>query len=157
MAQNLEATDVLAAQDAINAALGTTDLARTRHYRRLTASVALRLSPESREVLVQRRTDAERVRRLCFLKTQLYDHPALVVLDQLEQRPGSLEPHQVADLQRLARSIKASDLWWHPMLEQWERVGRGFNDPENQNRAMHVLLEALTKLNDGPLPDSEPA
>ncbi|MFB9557257.1 hypothetical protein [Streptomyces roseoviridis] len=32
------------------------------------------------------------------------------------------------------------------MLDQWEKVGQGFNDIELQNRAMLALCDALQKL-----------
>ncbi|MGI5401479.1 hypothetical protein ACQEVG_38140 [Streptomyces sp. CA-135486] len=154
IALRLEATDLLAAQDAINAALGAPDRVHTPHYRRLAAHVALRLSPESRESIAQQRADTDRVRRLRFLKTQLYEHPDLVVLDRLEQQPGSIDPRQVADWQRLARSIKACERWWYPLLDQWERLGQGFSDVEKQNQAMLALLDSLKSLNGGSIPES---
>ncbi|MFG2116673.1 hypothetical protein ACGFRB_29225 [Streptomyces sp. NPDC048718] len=138
-----EAADPHAAQDAVNAVLrdlhGTTGGA----YRILHARVTLRLSAESRQAVAQSRADEDRVRRLRFLKAQLYDHPDLLVLDRLEQRPGTLADEHVAELQRLARSIRACGSWWQPLLEQWEDVGRGFNDADRQQRAMVALLDAL--------------
>lgn len=153
VASQVEAADLHAAQDVINAALGDPRQLHTPHYRIQTARVALRLSPECREVLAQRRADEDRVRRLRFLKTRLYDHPGLVVLDRLEHRPDALEDEHVAELQRLARSIRACDRWWYPVLEQWEQLGQGFNDTEKQQQAMLALLNALKALNGGSLPD----
>ncbi|MFV5996128.1 hypothetical protein ACNPQM_27905 [Streptomyces sp. NPDC056231] len=156
VAVHLEATDLPTAQDTINAALGAPSHVRTPYYRLLAAQVALRLSPTSREHLTQRRVDEERVRRLQFLKSRLYDHPDLVVLDRLEHHPELLHDEEVAALQRLARSIRACDRWWYPLLEQWEQLGHGFNDADKQQQAMLALLDSLKTLNAGspPAPSS---
>lgn len=147
-AARCDAADLPAAQDALNATLGTSHEGN-RHYRILAAQVVLRLSPESRERLAQRAADTERVRRLQFLKTHLYDHPALVVLDRLERHPGRLPDEETASLQRLARTIKGCDQWWYPLLEQWEQLGDGFSDADKQQRAMLALLNSIAALNGG--------
>ncbi|WP_251021000.1 hypothetical protein [Streptomyces sp. ISL-98] len=149
-----DAADLPAAQDALNASLGAPHEGN-RHYRILAAQAVLRLAPESREHLAQRTADTERVRRLQFLKTQLYDHPGLVVLDRLERHPGRLPDEETAALQRLARTIKACDQWWYPMLEQWERLGDGFSDTDKQQRAMLALLNSVTALNGGTPPAAQ--
>ncbi|MFF8479136.1 hypothetical protein [Streptomyces sp. NPDC015414] len=146
-----DAADLPAAQDALNAALGAPHEGN-RYYRILAAEVALRLSPESRELLAQRRADLERVRRLEFLKTRLYDHPGLVILDRLERHPGRLPDEEAAALQRLSRTIRACDQWWWPLLEQWEQLGNGFNDADKQQAAMLALLNSVTALNGGTSP-----
>ncbi|MFB6712591.1 MULTISPECIES: hypothetical protein [unclassified Streptomyces] len=74
---------------------------------------------------------------------------ARVVLDRLEQRPGTLADEHVAELQRLARSIRACGSWWQPLLEQWEEVGRGFSDADRQQRAMLALLDSLQAFTGG--------
>ncbi|MGC9382739.1 hypothetical protein [Streptomyces sp. MH13] len=109
--------------------------------------MVLRLSPEPRERLAQRTADTERIRRLQFLKTHLYDHPGLVVLDRLERHPGRLPDEETAALQRLARTIKGCDQWWYPLLEQWEQLGDGFSDADKQQRAMLALLNSVAALN----------
>lgn len=152
VASRLEAADLHAARDVINAALGDTDRTHTPHYQILAVRVTLQLSSESREVLARRRTDEDRVRRLQFLKTHLYDHPDLLVLDRLERQSDPLTDRHIAELQRLARSIRACDRWWHPILEQWEQLGQGFNDPDRQQRAMLALFESLKAFNGGTLP-----
>ena len=152
VAAHLEATDLPTAQDTVNAALGAPGRVRTRYYRLLAAQAVLRLSLTSREQLAQRRADEERIRRLHFLKTRLYDHPELVVLDRLEHHPELLCDEEVAAWQRLARAIKACDRWWYPLLEQWETLGQGFNDTERQQQAMLALLNSLTALNGGTAP-----
>jgi len=53
----------------------------------------------------------------------------------------------------LARSIRACDRWWYPVLEQWEELGQGFNNAEKQQRAMLALLDSLKAFNGGSLPD----
>ncbi|MYW46035.1 hypothetical protein GT346_22610 [Streptomyces sp. SID161] len=141
-----DAADLPAAQDALNAALGASHEGN-RHYRILATQVVLRLSPESRERLAQRTADTERIRRLQFLKTHLYDHPGLVVLDRLEGHPGHLPDEETAALQRLARTIKGCDQWWYPLLEQWEQLGDGFSDADKQQRAMLALLNSVAALN----------
>ncbi|MEF9886552.1 hypothetical protein [Streptomyces sp. P9-A4] len=138
-----EAADPHAAQDVVNAALRELRGTTGGSYRILHARVTLRLSAESREAVAQSRADEDRVRRLQFLKAQLYDHPDLLVLDRLEQRPGTLADEHVAELQRLARSIRACGSWWQPLLEQWEDVGRGFSDADRQQQAMLALLDSL--------------
>ncbi|MFD6875348.1 MULTISPECIES: hypothetical protein [unclassified Streptomyces] len=145
----MPATDLQTAQDTVNATLGEPNRYRTTHYRLLYAHADLRLPAGSHEILRQRWEDEERVRRLRFLKDNLYEHPALLLLDRIERHPGSLDPRQVADWQRVARSVAASDEWWRPLLEQWELVGRGFTDPEMQNRAILVLHDALAALTHG--------
>ncbi|WP_394436094.1 hypothetical protein [Streptomyces sp. SGAir0957] len=157
-ALHLNATDLPAARDAINATLGA--LARSGPGYRLTAaSAALDLSPAAREELAQRAADETRVRRLRYLKANLYDRPDLVVIDQLEHRsPGQLHEDSLAELQHLARLIHSCDRWWFPLLQQWEQIGAGFKDGEHQQRAMLVLHNALTALTNGQSPqDSQPA
>jgi hypothetical protein len=144
--RNLSATDVQTAQDTVNAILGEPQHCRTTHYRLVQVHADLRLTTTSHEILTQRRQDDERVRRLRFLKDNLYEHPSLLLLDRIEQHPGTLNPQQIADWQRVARSVAASEQWWHPLLEQWEHLGRGFTDLEMQNRALLVLHNALAAL-----------
>lgn len=82
-AASLEAADLAAAQDAVNAALPHRH--RNPHYRLIDARAALRLPAAAKEILLQRQADENRIRRLRFLKTHLYDHPDLLVLDRLER------------------------------------------------------------------------
>ncbi|WP_158718954.1 hypothetical protein [Streptomyces globisporus] len=142
----LPATDVQTAQDTVNALLGEPQRFRTAHYRLMRVHVALRLTAASHQILAQRREDQERVRRLRFLRDELYEHPSLLLLDRIERSTDPLDPQQVADWQRVARSVAASEKWWHPLLEQWELVGRGFTSAEMQNRALLVLHDALAAL-----------
>jgi hypothetical protein len=144
MAQRLEATDLPAAQDAINAIVGTAN--STPNYRLLDVSIQLELSLESREILAQRQADAERIRRLRFLKEHLYGDPALLVLDQIEHRSVRPEDDEIEYLERLARKLLASERWWFPLLEQWECLGKGFSDTEMQARAMQAILDSLAAL-----------
>ncbi|MFF8592768.1 hypothetical protein ACF061_15205 [Streptomyces sp. NPDC015220] len=119
----------------------------------MVARAALRLSPAARETLAQRTADEYRVRRLRFLKEDLYDRPGLIVVDRLErQAADALSGGHVAELQRLARLISSCDRWWFPVLQQWEQVGRGFRDAGMQQQAMLVLHDALKALNGGSLP-----
>lgn len=146
------ASDVPAAQDAVNAALGRLPR-RAPNYCLLSVDAALSLPGTAQELLAQRAADERRIRRLRFLKENLYDHPDLVVLDQLEHHaPGALGDEHVADLQRLARLICSSDRWWFPLLQQWEQVGQGFTDIEKRQQAMLVLSDSLKALNGGSLP-----
>ncbi|MFI9564963.1 hypothetical protein [Streptomyces rishiriensis] len=119
---------------------------------------ALGLPSTAKDLLAQRAADEQRVRRLRFLKDNLYDHPDLVVLDQLEYHaPGALADEHVAELQRLARLINSCNRWWFPLLQQWEQVGQGFTDVEKRQQAMLVLsdsLKSLKALNGGSLPSS---
>jgi hypothetical protein len=157
VAQRFEAVEVRTAQDTINAELGTPHHTRAAGYRCLAAHVDLALSAAARENVAQQRADEARVRRLRFLRTHLYEHPDLFVLDRIEQQAGFLDPRQVADWQRLARSIAATGQWWQPVLEQWEMVGQGFADIELQNRAMLALHDALRRLNGEAPPDRSPS
>ncbi|WP_308250973.1 hypothetical protein [Streptomyces anulatus] len=151
-AARLGASDVLAAQDAVNAALGRLPR-RAPNYSLLNAYASLGLPSAPQELLAQRTADEQRIRRLRFLKENLYDHPDLVVLDQLEHyAPGALGNEHVAELQRLARLICSCDRWWLPLLEQWEQVGQGFTDLEKRQQAMLVLSDSLKALNGGSLP-----
>ncbi|GGY16838.1 hypothetical protein GCM10010358_80560 [Streptomyces minutiscleroticus] len=151
--ERLAATDLPAAQDAVNAALDALSPPGA-HYRLLAAHADLALSPTAREMLTQRAADEHRVRRLRFLKENLYDRPDLIVVDQLERQvPGALSDGHVAELQRLARLISSCDRWWFPVLQQWEKVGQGFTDTGKQQQAMLVLYDALKALNGGSLPD----
>ncbi|QDY81308.1 hypothetical protein FQU76_26500 [Streptomyces qinzhouensis] len=153
-AARLAATDVPAAQDAVNAALGCLPR-RAPNYRLLNVYASLGLPGTAQELLAQRAVDEQRIRRLRFLKENLYDHPDLVVLDQLDHHaPGALGDEHIAELQRLARLIYSCDRWWFPLLEQWEQVGQGFTDVEKRQQAMLVLSDALKALNGGSLPDS---
>ncbi|WP_157881984.1 hypothetical protein [Streptomyces rubellomurinus] len=140
MTAELRPDDLLGAEDTLNAVLGAPHGRRTPHYRLLSAKFALRLSPTAQETLATRRADTERIRRLEFLKTALYDHPNLVVLDRLERTSALPDDAQVAGLQRLSRAMRSCDAWWYPLLEQWEAVGAGFKDLETQHAAMQVLL-----------------
>jgi hypothetical protein len=150
-AARLEATDLAAVQDAVNAALPNRH--RNPHYRLIDARAALRLPAAAQEILLQRQADEHRIRRLRFLKTHLYDHPDLVVLDRLERHsPQVLGDDHVAELQRLARLIASCDRWWAPLMQQWEELGQGFTDTEKQQQAMLALLDALKNLNGGSLP-----
>ncbi|MGW2911296.1 hypothetical protein ACWC9X_12705 [Streptomyces asoensis] len=147
----LPATDLPAAQDAVNAALPHG--CRTAHYRLISARAVLQLPPNAADFLQQQQADDHRVRRLRFLKTHLYDHPSLVVLDRLEHHsPGALSDDHVAELQRLARLITSCDRWWSPLMQQWEQLGNGFHDTEKQQQAMLALLDSLKTLNGGSLP-----
>ncbi|MFJ8077548.1 hypothetical protein ACIQ7Q_27345 [Streptomyces sp. NPDC096176] len=151
-AARLRASDVPAAQDAVNAALGCLPR-RAPNYCLLNVKATLGLPSASQELLAQRAADEQRVRRLRFLKENLYDHPDLVVLDQLEHHaPGALGDEHVAELQRLARLICSCDRWWFPLLQQWEQVGQGFTNIEKRQQAMVVLSDSLKALNGGSLP-----
>jgi len=151
-AAGLDAADLPAAQDTINATLAC--VPSTDTYRLVTARTLLRLSPASQEALVQQQADERRIRRLQFLKMHLYDHHELVVLDRLEHHPpGALGDDHVAELQRLSRLIKTCDRWWAPLLQQWEDVGKGFTTEEQQQRAMLALLNALKGLDNSIEPD----
>ncbi|MEV7536402.1 hypothetical protein ACIQNV_38885 [Streptomyces hydrogenans] len=154
IARQFPAVEVRSAQDAVNAELGAVQHTRGTPYRCLTAHTELALSAAARATVAQRRTDEERVQRLRFLRTHLYDHPDLFVLDRIEQLGGCPGSEEVADWHRLARSIAASGQWWEPVLAQWESVGRGFTDVELQNRAMLALHDALEALSgkDRPVP-----
>ncbi|MFB7360295.1 hypothetical protein [Streptomyces gardneri] len=153
IARQFPAIEVRSAQDAVNAELGAVQHTRGTPYRCLTARTELGLSAAARAAVAQRRADEERVQRLRFLRTHLYDYPDLFVLDRIERHGGCPGSEQVADWHRLARSIAASGQWWEPVLAQWESVGRGFTDVELQNRAMLALHDALEALNgkDGPV------
>ncbi len=135
VAVRLNASDLPTAQDTVNAAVGA--LPRSGPACRLLAAhVALDLSSAARAELAQQVSDDHRVRRLQFLKDNLYDRPDLVVIDQLERlSPSELREGNVAELQRLARLISSCDRWWFPLLQQWELVGAGFKDVEQQQRA----------------------
>ncbi|MFD4738124.1 hypothetical protein ACFWNQ_12230 [Streptomyces virginiae] len=146
VAQLFEAVEVRTAQDTINAEFGTPEYTRATGYRCLGARVELALSESTREDLAQQRADEARVRRLRFLRTNLYEQPDLFVLDRIERQGDWPGAQQVAEWQRLARWMVAADEWWQPMLDQWEKVGQGFNDIELQNRAMLALCDALQKL-----------
>lgn len=146
VAQRFTAAEIRTAQDTINAELGAPQHTRSAAYRCLAVHVDLALSAASRETVAQQQADEERLRRLRFLRTHLYEHPDLFVLDRIEQQAGCPDPQQVADWQRLARSIASSSQWWQPVLEQWEMVGQGFNNLELQNRAMLALHDALSRL-----------
>lgn len=146
MAQHLEAHDLPSAQDTINAAVGTPKPIKAVHYQLVKVDILLGLSPASREILAQRQADTERIRRLRFLKEQLYDDPALVVLDQMEHHSGRLKSDEVEYIQRLARSLQANESWWRPLFEQWQALGEGFSDTEMQHRAMRVLRNSLAEL-----------
>jgi hypothetical protein len=153
-AASLEASDVPAAQDAVNAALGCLP-SRAPNYCLLNVHATLVLPSAARELLAQRAGDKQRVRRLRFLKENLYDHPDLVVLDRLEHHaPGALGDEHVAELQRLARLICSCDRWWFPLLQQWEQVGQGFTNIEKRQQAMVVLSDSLKALKGGSLPSS---
>ncbi|MFF8918738.1 hypothetical protein ACF08M_36885 [Streptomyces sp. NPDC015032] len=153
-AAGLGASDVPAAQDAVNAALGCLPR-RASNYCLLNVSAALGLPSAAQELLAQQAADEQRIRRLRFLKENLYDHPDLVVLDQLEHHaPDALGNEHVAELQRLARLICSCDRWWFPLLQQWEQVGQGFTDIEQRQQAMLVLSDSLKALNGGSLPSS---
>ncbi|MER6625434.1 hypothetical protein [Streptomyces sp. NPDC000931] len=152
-AAQLDPADLPTAQDAVNAVLATPRPHRDQHYRLLTAQASLRLSSEAKELIAQRQADENRIQRLHFLKTHLYDHPDLVVLDRLERHaPGALHDEHVAELQRLSRLIKSCDRWWSPLLQQWEQLGQGFKDAEKQQQAMLALLDSLKALNGGSPP-----
>ncbi|MER5495764.1 hypothetical protein ACFYXP_10430 [Streptomyces sp. NPDC002466] len=146
VAQLFPAIEVRTAQDTINAELGAPEHTRATGYRCLAARVELALSESALEDLAQQQADEARVRRLRFLRTNLYEQPDLFVLDRIEQQCDWPGAEQVAEWQRLARWMVAADEWWQPMLDQWEKVGQGFNDIELQNRAMLALCDALQKL-----------
>ncbi|MGW2695012.1 hypothetical protein [Streptomyces sp. NPDC001296] len=110
-AARLTASDVPAAQDAVNAALGCLPR-RAPDYCLLKVYAALGLPRTAQDLLAQRAEDEQRIRRLRFLKDNLYDHPDLVVLDQLEHHaPSAPGDEHVAELQRLARLICSCDRW----------------------------------------------
>ncbi|WP_328508381.1 hypothetical protein OG981_53120 [Streptomyces mirabilis] len=67
----LPATDLLAAQDAVNAALPHG--CRTAHYRLISARTVLQLPPDAADFLQQQQADDHRIRRLRFLKTHSDD------------------------------------------------------------------------------------
>lgn len=155
-ATRLGASDVPAAQDTINAAVGGLPR-RAPNYHLLAVHATLGLPPAAQESLAQRAADEQRIRRLRFLKENLYDRPDLVVLDRLEHHaPGDLGDDHVAQLQRLARLIYSCDRWWFPLLQQWEQVGQGFKDIEKRQQAMLVLSDSLKALNGGSLPSGIP-
>ncbi|MEV7325674.1 hypothetical protein [Streptomyces sp. NPDC093970] len=54
---------------------------RAPNYRLLNAYAALGLPSAAHGLLTQRAADEQRIRRLRFLKQNLYDHPDLLVLD----------------------------------------------------------------------------
>lgn len=116
--QGFDAVEVHTAQDTINAELGSPRHSRVEAYRCLAARVELALSEAACERLAQQRADEERVRRLRFLRTNLYQQPDLFVLDRIEQQSDWPSAHQVADRQRLARLLVAANAWWDPLLVQ---------------------------------------
>ncbi|MCX4529826.1 MULTISPECIES: hypothetical protein [unclassified Streptomyces] len=146
VARLFEAVEVRTAQDTVNAELGTPEHTRATGYRCLAARVELTLSESTQEDLAQQRADEARIRRLRFLRTNLYEQPDLFVLDRIERQGDWPGAQQVADWQRLARWIVAADAWWQPLLEQWEAIGQGFDDIEMQNRAMLALCESVKML-----------
>ncbi|MGV9653387.1 hypothetical protein [Streptomyces sp. NPDC003554] len=153
-AARLKAADVAAATDAVNAALSCLPR-RAPKYRLLDIYADLGLPSAAHELLAQRAADEQRIRRLRFLKQNLYDHPDLVVLDQLEHHAaGALGDEHLAELQRLARLIYSCDRWWFPLLAQWEQVGQGFTNIEKRQQAMVVLADSLKALNGGSLTNS---
>jgi hypothetical protein len=155
-AKRYEVTAVRAAQDAVNAVLGATVRARRAHYRRIRARVTLAVSSETQDILAQRKHDDERVRRLRFLRDQLYGDPALYAIERIESHGGLISKQDVADIQQLARWLRAGDQWWYPILKQWEEVGQGFTEVEQQARAMKSLLDALEAFHPGQPPDPRP-
>ncbi|MET7639486.1 hypothetical protein [Streptomyces sp. NPDC005438] len=123
-------------------------------YRLVDVHASLQLNSQAKTFIARQQADGQRISRLRFLKENLYDHPDLVVVDRLEHRsPGDLDEDYVAELQRLSRLIKSCDQWWSPLLRQWEEVGKGFNDPEQQQRAMLALIDALNRLDKSIDPD----
>ncbi|WP_329316253.1 hypothetical protein OG723_40355 [Streptomyces sp. NBC_01278] len=155
VARMFEAVEVRNAQDTINAELGTLEHTRATGYRCLAARAELTLSESTQEDLAQQRADEARIRRLKFLRTNLYEQPDLFLLDRIERHGDSPGAQHVAEWQRLARWIVAANAWWQPLLEQWEAIGKGFDDIEMQNRAMLALCESVKTLKgDDPSGDS---
>lgn len=151
------ASDLPAAQDAVNATLGSLPR-RNPDYILVNARATLGLPDEADALLRQWAADRQRIRRLRFLKANLYDHPDLIVLEQLERHAASdLRDEHVAELQRLARLICSCDRWWFPLLQQWEQLGQGFTDMEKRQQAMLVLADSIKALGGDPLPSAMPS
>jgi hypothetical protein len=108
--------------------------------------VVLGLSEQAQRFVAQHRADVDRFEHLRFLHSQIYSNPALVVVERIERHAERLDDTELQHLERLARSLKAGQEWWYPMLSAWEAVVAGINDDNRRQLAMSVLLDAISKL-----------
>ncbi|WP_327070917.1 hypothetical protein OG500_35360 [Kitasatospora sp. NBC_01250] len=136
--------DVLAAQDAANAALGAPVDQPELGVLGLTGTVQLWLTEEAAATARQHRTDHARVARLRFLKAHLYNDPELLLLDHLERRPQDMRDSGIVkEFQKVARSIRVGGEVWYPLLEALEEMSTKGAIADADVYAMRVVLKVL--------------
>ena len=140
------ADDFRGAQDAINANLGVIQRSRNTHfYSALTAKVTLTLSNEAAADALAYRHSVAYVKRLRFLREQLYSDPAMLMLDHLEKNPGKADDElpDMAHFQRLAMKISNGERWWCRILDAMDRLAPHTTDQNGNLLAMDVLIRVL--------------
>jgi hypothetical protein len=139
------ADDFRGTQDAINANLGAIQRSRDTHfYSALTAKVTLTLSNEAAADALAYRHSLAYVKRLRFLREQLYSDPAMLMLDHLEKNPGKAdELPDMAHFQRIAMKVSNGERWWCRILDAMDRLAPHTTDQDGNLLAMDVLIRVL--------------
>jgi len=140
------ADDFRGTQDAINANLGAIQRSRdTPFYSALTAKVTLTLSNEGASDALAYRHSVAYVKRLRFLREQLYSDPVMLMLDHLEKNPGKADDElpDMAHFQRLAMKVSNGERWWCRILDAMDRLAPDTTDKNGNLLAMDVLIRVL--------------
>jgi len=138
------ADDICGAQDAMNAGLRANPPGSTRYYSSLTAAITLGISDRAKADARKYRRSLARVKRLCFLKEQLYTDPVMLLLDYLERNPGKVaEQPDLADFQKLALKVRGGEQWWCRILDTLDKLASRVPDEDGNLFAMNVLASVL--------------
>lgn len=138
------ADDIHGAQDAINADLCVNPLRKTRYYSRLTATITLRLSGQAEADARKYRQSLAHIKRLHFLKEQLYSDPAMLMLDYLDKNPGKASQlPDLAQYQKLALKVRDGERWWCQILDVLDKLSSNIADQDGNFYVMKVLFAAL--------------
>jgi len=138
------ADDIHGAQDAINADLCANPPPKTRRYSSLTATITLQLNDQAKADAQKYRHSLAHIKRLCFLKEQLYSDPAMLLLDYLDNNPGkAAQPPDLAQYQKLALKVRDGERWWCRILDVLDRLSSDVADQDGNFYAMKVLFAAL--------------
>ncbi|WP_433129915.1 hypothetical protein ACQPWW_05955 [Micromonospora sp. CA-240977] len=136
------------AQDEINGILGMRDKCPDGFYRELVGRVRLYLTEDTRADLQRQREDALRLRRLRFLKENIFSDPSLVAIELFERTPvGGAELDRLLErASEMALKLRSFESWWAALLLAWGELAQKMRSPAEAEVAMNILLEAIRNL-----------
>ncbi|MEU7770579.1 hypothetical protein AB0C44_04545 [Micromonospora taraxaci] len=144
----LQPVFVRQAQDEINGLLGQPKDCPDGFYRDLVGNVQLHLPDEVAADLAKQREDAARLRRLRFLKENIFSDPSFVAIELFERNPvgGPELDSLLKRASEMALKLRSFDDWWAPLLLAWGDLAQKMQSPAEADVAMRVLLRAISDL-----------